>query len=608
MLISEAGSKTAKQNFKPENLNKATTVQQYIESFCVRNDDIAEAAVMLSESQADTLMKCAQWPESRELNLAMTNTANAAIKRAGTVKIIPAVSTNDNHQACVIATPLIKNKVTLGAIVIAVKTSNNIETTEHANQLEQAAATLCSMVLSSPTASRPSDANKLLQLQTAFLREVNLINATNAFVNELTSLLKFSRVSIGELKNQQIQILAISNHVDFKFHQPLVKSISDAMEEAADQTESVLYPPLEDDKPKLHLAHKILYKKTGKTTCSIPLIHEDNIIGVISIEHQNNTMLSRESVIWYESIARYFAPLLALKQKAEEPWHKRAYSSLKNRFIQFISQDSITPKLLVATGFIACLIFTFIPVTYHIGAKANIEGATQRIIAAPVDGFIHEVHARPGDAVKKGDLLIKLADKDLILEKEKWESEIVQQENNFSGALARQDRTSYAISQAKAAQARAELALIEQALDRLHVLSPIDGVVLEGDLTQSLGAPIALGDSLMTIAPKNEYRLIINVDERDIKEIALGQTGALALSAMPTEKMHFTVSRITPMAKVKNGSNSYEVEAKILGESTFLRPGMQGIAKIKAGNRSGLWNISHRIVNWTRMTLWKWGI
>jgi multidrug resistance efflux pump len=214
---------------------------------------------------------------------------------------------------------------------------------------------------------------------------------------------------------------------------------------------------------------------------------------------------------------------------------------------------------------------------------------------------------RPGDTVKAGDVLIKLADQDLLLEKDKWESEVIQQENNFSGALARQDRTQYAISQAKATQARAELALIKQQLTRSSIVAPIDGVILEGDLSQSLGAPVKLGDTLMKIAPRNQYRLMIDVDERDIADVQIGQKGYLALSAQPVEKMAFVIERITPMAQIKNGHNTFEVEAKLTDSKLFLRPGLLGVAKIEAGKRPIVWSLSHRIINWLRLTFWKWG-
>jgi RND family efflux transporter MFP subunit len=605
---------TKSNNYMDENtiqqhgMAKVPAVQTYLESICTRTNDILEGAVLMLNQKDSNLNKLAQWPETRGLSLAMSNTANAAIKRATSLKIIPAISTNEDNEACIIAAPLIANNVIVGVIVLALKTANNKESTERLASLQEIAPILTSLVISNLGASRPADANKLLQLQTVFLSKSSLNDSATAFANELSNLLKLRRVSIGLMIKQQIQMIAISNNTDFKQQQSLIVSMSAAMEEAADQTESVLYPAHVDQTPRITIAHKAMFNLTQNPVCSTPLIHQGKVIGVISLEHEDATVVHKEAIIWYEHIANFLAPLLALKQSAEQSWYQRAITHIKNKRDTFFSQDNVVTNTSIAIGLVTICAMGFIPVSYHVGARAHIEGATQRIVAAPVDGFIHNAKVRPGDLVKKGDLLIELSDQDLILEKEKWESEIIQQENNFSGALARQDRTQYAISQAKAMQARAELALINQSIARSHIIAPIDGVVLEGDLSQSLGAPVSIGENLMTLAPKDQYRLIINVDERDIKDIQQKQKGTLALSAYPANKIHFTVERITPMATVKDGQNVYEVEATLTDKALYLRPGLQGVAKIAAGEKPIIWSLSHRIIDWLKLTLWKWGI
>ncbi len=588
-------------------LEEVPAIKSYLNAFCNRVEDITEGAILLLSSKNATHTKVAQWPESRELSMTMHNTANAAIQRLKSVTIVPAVSEHGDEQSCIIATPLRSNNKTLGAIVLSIRTSNSEITASRLEDLEQAASTIETMLISAPSSARPADAAKLLALQMVFLDQEKLADGAGAFVNELATMLKFSRVSIGLLKNKQIHIIAMSHSADFKNHQELLRTISSAMEEAADQAESVTFPLLENDKPRIHLASEVMVKKTGNTTCCIPLVDDGIVIGTLSLEHQNQPSLNSETLIWYEKIASFIAPLLTLKQRSEHGWVKRMVESARTSWENFSQQDNPLPKVALGVALITLATLSFVPVTYKIGAQAHIEGATQRILVAPVDGYIQLAKVRPGDTVKAGDVLIKLADQDLLLEKDKWESEVIQQENNFSGALARQDRTQYAISQAKATQARAELALIKQQLMRSRIIAPIDGVVLEGDLSQSLGAPVKLGDTLMKIAPRNQYRLMIDVDERDIADVQTGQKGYLALSAQPVEKMAFVVERITPMAQVKNGHNTFEVEAKLTDSKLFLRPGLLGVAKIEAGKRPIVWSLSHRIINWLRLTFWKWG-
>ena len=45
--------------------------------------------------------------------------------------------------------------------------------------------------------------------------------------------------------------------------------------------------------------------------------------------------------------------------------------------------------------------------------------------------------------------------------------------------------------------------------------------------------PAALFAALLTLAPEHDYRVMLEVDERDIGELGIGQQGHLALTALP---------------------------------------------------------------------------
>jgi hypothetical protein len=137
-------------------------------------------------------------------------------------------------------------------------------------------------------------------------------------------------------------------------------------------------------------------------------------------------------------------------------------------------------------------------------------------------------------------------------------------------------------------------------------VAPFDGVVITGDLTQSLGAPVKKGEALMTVAPEHDFRVMLEVDERDIADVQLGKTGSLALSALPGDTFALEVNRITPVATTAQGRNYFEVEAKLKAKTEQLRPGLLGVGKVEAGSRSLLWIWTHRVSGWLRMTVWSW--
>ena len=137
----------------------------------------------------------------------------------------------------------------------------------------------------------------------------------------------------------------------------------------------------------------------------------------------------------------------------------------------------------------------------------------------------------------------------------------------------------------------------------MHV---VDGIVVSGDLSQLLGAPVEQGKLLFEIAPLDEYRVILQVDERDIAQLKVGQRGELALSGLPHERLPFVVSQIAPVSTPDEGRNSFRVEAQIEHPSQRLRPGMEGVGKVEIGRRRLLWVWTHNLVDWLRLAAWNW--
>ena len=263
-------------------------------------------------------------------------------------------------------------------------------------------------------------------------------------------------------------------------------------------------------------------------------------------------------------------------------------------------------KLIALVIAAVVLFFSLSSGQHRVAAKTFIEGAVQRAAVAPFDGYVAESRVRAGDTVKQGQVLCRLDDRDLKLEQTKWMAERDQADRKYRQALAAQDRASAAVTAAQIEQAQAQLLLVEEKLFRATLLAPFDGVVVSGDLSQLLGTPVELGKVLFEIAPLDAYRVILNVDERDIAYVNAGQKGELALSGIPFDKLRFVLKQVTPVTTSQEGGNHFRVEAQIEGVSTRLRPGMEGVGKISVGERKLIWIWTHSLVDWLRLWTWKW--
>jgi RND family efflux transporter MFP subunit len=299
-------------------------------------------------------------------------------------------------------------------------------------------------------------------------------------------------------------------------------------------------------------------------------------------------------------------PILYAK-KLEERWLiRKAFSSLARQLKRLLGPGFLVRKLVLLAFIGLGVFFTYFEVDYRVTATTVIEGEVQRVVAAPFSGYIKEAPARPGDVVKKGDVLGLLDDRDLKLERLKWLTEKQQFAKQYDEALSKHDRAQIHILRAKIEQAAAQIALLDEQLARCRITSPFDGVIMSGDLSQSLGAPVERGEVLFEVAPLDAFRVIVEVDERDINAIVVGQESDLILPSMPGEKFPFVVEKITPVSIAKEGRNYFRIEGRLAQPSPHLRPGMEGVGKINVDRRRLIWVWTHEAIDWLRLQLWRW--
>lgn len=195
---------------------------------------------------------------------------------------------------------------------------------------------------------------------------------------------------------------------------------------------------------------------------------------------------------------------------------------------------------------------------------------------------------------------------ELDLERRKLASEREQLLKEHREAFASHDRAQARILKARLRQVDARLELLDAQRERSRMTAPFDGVVVSGDLSQSLGAAVERGEALFQVAPLDAPRIVVEVDERDVAALAPGQTGVLRLTAFAGDALPIAVEQITPMSTTEDGRNWFRVEARLEQPEDALRPGMQGVARIQVGERRLAWIWTHEMVDWLRMQLWRW--
>jgi len=414
--------------------------------------------------------------------------------------------------------------------------------------------------------------------------------AAMAAATELATHLGVERVSIGFLRARQMELAALSHSAGFDSRSNLIGEIAAAMEEAADQDSTIAHPDPRSGPPRISLAHEELVR-SGRSggAWTVPLVVRGDVTGAITFELPSSRLPNTDVIEASEIAAALVGPVLDLRREVEQSVLQRIRSQAAQFSAQLVGPGFSYTKVW-AIACVAVLGFLFFAEgEFRISADSRLEGRAQRAIVAGIDGYISEALARAGDTLEAGALMGRLDDRDLALERRNAEGRRAQLVREYREAVALHDRSGASILNAELEQADAEMALIDAQLARTELIAPFEGVVVKGDLSQSLGSPVERGTVLFEIAPLDGYRIILEVDERDISHVAVGQTGRLALTALPNDPLSLTVRRILPVSVPEEGRNYFRVEAQLNASPKGLRPGMEGVAKIDVGSRRRGW-------------------
>ena len=448
------------------------------------------------------------------------------------------------------------------------------------------------------------------------LQERRLMPSAVALVNELATRLDCHRVSLGFVRSGSVVLQAISHTASFDRRTDLARHISDAMDEALDFGQAMVHPQsgpanaldapdaLDASEAAAHAELAALARSTA--ICSVPVVADGRSVGVLTLERLDGAAFDAGTVALCSTLGLLLGPIFELKRDNERGAWGRAIDSLHQARRALLGAGHPGAKLAAVAGLLLLGLLTLVDVPHRVSAKAVIEGELRRATVAPFDGYIDQAFVRAGDSVKQGQRLVRLLDRDLQLEQSRWTAERDMAQRKLRQASAAQERAAMAMASAQIAQAQAQLSLVDEKLARTTLAAPFDGVVVSGDLTPLLGSPVEQGKVLFELAPLDHWRVLLEVDERDIGWLQPGQRGELAVAGIANQTMAFAVRQVTPISSSQDGHNFFRVEAQVEKPSLRLRPGMEGIGKVEVGQRSLLWIWTHGLTDWLRLALWRW--
>ena len=417
------------------------------------------------------------------------------------------------------------------------------------------------------------------------------------------------RVAVGLARGGKVVIAAMSGEDMLDKRSNVVRQFAATQTEVLVSAEAGLYEAEADQQTRAEQTarnpqhEKLASQSEARVVYTVPLLRDGEVIGAWTLEF-GSTPFTDELRQVIEVAAGQIGPVLDLARRGARGPIARTGDALSAGAKWVFGKEHPWRKA-AGVAVAALLAFAiFGKADFTITGSCTLEPSVRRIYSAPFETAIRAAPVRPGDQVAEGDVLVEFDREELELELREAYSNRVRAVKKADALRAQEKIGEAEIAKAEARGLADKIALLERHLSRAELRADFSGIVITGDLTHDIGRSVRMGEALIEVAPLATLILEIEADQGDIDYLALGQKGRFTTKARPGEPIEFAVAKIRPMPEARNGASVYIAEATVENTDGWLRPGMEGAAKVNVGRRNAVWVWTRKIVGWLRLHLW----
>ena len=209
---------------------------------------------------------------------------------------------------------------------------------------------------------------------------------------------------------------------------------------------------------------------------------------------------------------------------------------------------------------------------------------------------------RLGALVSKGDVLAQMDGGNLRIEMSGVQAELAAARKRRDSALAQGETAQSQIARSEMKRHQAQIELLNEQLKHLEIRSPIDGMVVAGDLDKAEGAPLEMGQTVFEVAPLDRMVVEVAVEQTEIGYARAGMPVEIKLNAFPFRSWQGAIKSISPSAEIVSDEAVFVAEVEIANDEMTLKPGMEGTAKVRGDKASLGWILFHR--PWESVRYW----
>jgi membrane fusion protein, multidrug efflux system len=265
------------------------------------------------------------------------------------------------------------------------------------------------------------------------------------------------------------------------------------------------------------------------------------------------------------------------------------------------------------------------PVKEQILIVGNLIGAATVQVVPRVNGRLQAVHVKLGDPVRRGQIIAKVEDNEILEQVRGAEASfqvaqatIRQRDADLKLAKTNLDRSRslverqllpqqtfddtqarYEAAVAQLDLARAQFDQAKARLDELRITlgntqipSPVDGFV--GKRFVDAGAFVGPNSPVASVVDIRTVRMVANLVEKDVERVPAGTSAAVEVDAYPGEQFTGRVSRVAPV--FDPATRTAEMEIEVPNTAFRLKPGMYARVQLTVDQRDNALTVPRNAV------------
>jgi membrane fusion protein, multidrug efflux system len=213
-------------------------------------------------------------------------------------------------------------------------------------------------------------------------------------------------------------------------------------------------------------------------------------------------------------------------------------------------------------------------ISEYLEANGTLEAENEVELVARTAGPITALEAEEGDYVRSGQLLARIDDREArnqvavaTVNRDEAKLTFERAKTSFDSGLVSQEAYDSAQSALEGAQAQLDAASLQ--LDYTEIRAPFDAQVVTRHI--KLAQYVTQGTALFRISDFTPLLCPVEIPEKDLPRVHVGQSGRIVVEAFPDETYAARVLRVRPTVDAATGTVTVTLE---IDGRNRLRPGM----------------------------------